>query len=309
MQFLVNMCNHSDLGQRSLEDVVGILGHQLRALGHQCIWNPKNDKFLTKESGINIMVEGFTDGSVAEMKTAHEKGARFIILATEEPTPKGFNYGTQPEMVKRQDKFPEAAQYCEGIIHLVPGEHVSKWYSQFAPTSYTELGYAPTLVRTGDFEPKFDFGFFGSLSYRRDRILHRLAKRSGREYAVRVCADFPSQEDRDRQMREARVIVQVRKNEKLGLVSSSRCNTALCVGRPVLAEPHLLSKPWDEIVTFASDMDNFYAMALLMRGTWRGVHAAQMAKFKEKLSPELCIGKALADIGIDLGEEPISKVA
>jgi hypothetical protein len=294
------MYNHSSIGQRSLEDVVGVFGHQCRALGHQIVWDQRNHMFLNtlNGQGMNIVVEGFTPEAIKLMAHAHGQGARFIILATEEPTPKGFNHGTQIEMVKRQETFPEAAKYADGIIHLVPGDHVTQWYGQFCPAAPCELGYAPSLVRPKDFEPTFDFGFYGSLTKRRHKILKGLAKRSGSQKAVRIIADFKDQVERDRIMREAKVIVQIRKFEEMGLVSSSRCNTALCLGRPVVAEPHLLSKPWDEIVRFAPSVESFYDQCIMVRTAWKGTHAVQMEKFKTKLSPELCVGKALHDIGV-----------
>lgn len=299
MRFLVNMMNHNTIGQRSLEDVVGIMGHQMRALGHEIVWDPKNDQLLMKEVGVNLIVEGFTPQMVQVMSEQHAAGARFVILATEEPTEKGFNHGTQVEMIARQKVFPEAAKFAEGIIHLVPGANVTAWYAQFAPAAYAELGYAHTLVRSShtDVEPEYDFGFYGSVSKRRLAILKRLAKRMGTAKAVKIVGDFATQVDRDQQMRRARVLVQIRKFDEMGLVSSSRCNTALCLGRPVVAEPHALSKPWDEIVTFSSSMEGFYSAAIAARMAWKGVHARQFAAFKEKLTPEVCIGRALDAIG------------
>lgn len=297
--FLFWLGNHSDIGQRSLEDVIGIIGHQMRALGHQAVWDPKNHQFLAPESGVNVIVEGFTHSAVELISSCYAQGARFLFLATEEPTAKGFNHGTQREMIWRQETFPLAAKYCEGIIHMVPGQHVTDWYGQFAPSAPCELGFAPSLYRSYPGEPTYDFGFYGSLTPRRHRILKKLAKSIGTPKAIRLVADFTTQSERDNMMREAKVIVQLRKFEQMGLVSSSRCNTALCLGRPVVAEPHDLSKPWDEIVNFSSSMESFYDIAMLARATWRGLWAAQFAKFKDKLSPDKCIGEALRRINFD----------
>jgi hypothetical protein len=299
-QFLFNVCNHNLTGQRSLEDPMGIFGHQLRALGHNAVWRPENDQFLMADSGINVVIEGFTEYAIKVIGDAYDKGARFICVATEEPTPRGFNHGRDREMVRRQEMFPHAAKYFEAIFHLVPGDDVTRWFNQFAPSAYVELGYAKTLVRGGDnIEPTHDFGFFGSLTPRRLKILKRLAKFIQTEKAIRVEATFPDQGTRDRIMRQAKVIVQIRKFEEMGLVSSSRCNTALCLGRPVVAEPHLLSKPWDEIVKFSASLDAFYNDCLMARSAWRGVHAAQFDRFKTKLTPEFCVQRAFDQIGFN----------
>jgi hypothetical protein len=299
LQFAFNLWNHNEMGRRSLEDPMGIIGHQLRDLGHRVVWLQNDDEFLAGDSGINVVIEGFTPFATAKIAAAHAQSARFVCVATEEPTPKGFNHGRDGEMVRRQAEFPNAAKFFDGILYLVPGDHVHQWYGAQAPSAYAELGYAPTLVRPMDWqEPQYDFGFFGSLSKRRLKILKKLAKTIGTEKAVRVEATFPSQTERDRIMREARVIVQIRKNEEMGLVSSSRCNTALHLGRPVVAEPHLLSKPWDEVVKFSSSLDGFYNDCILARTAWKGVHAAQMDRFRTMMTAEFCVGRALREIGI-----------
>jgi hypothetical protein len=328
-QFVWNVLNHSELGIRSLEDIIEIISSQLVALGHTAAWDRTNDKMVTKEVGINILVEGFTQQHVQIIRMMHEAGARFLILATEEPTDKGFNHGTQKEMVARQKVFPLVAPYIEGIIHLVPGEHVTRWYSQFAPSAYTELGYAPNLLRQNVpimvknrdgtkrvlAEPDYNFGFYGSLTPRRERLLKRLEKKSGKP--VKAMVTFGTGIERDNDMRRAKVILQVRKFDEMGLVSSSRCNTALCIGRPVVAEPHELCKPWDEVVKFSTQCESiveteeaFFDAAMAASSMWRSIHAIQLAKFKEKFPPEVCIGAALEKIGISSAQRiaPVNTV-
>ena len=298
LNVLVNMMNHNPIGQKSLEDVVGIFGHQLRALGHKIIWETSNQSFLRAEDGINLIVEGFTPSSTAVITAAKAQGCRFIMLATEEPTEKGFNHGTQPEMVLRQKMFAEAAKSFEAIFYLVPGEYTHRWYNQFAPAAYVELGYAPSLVRQQKVEPDFEFGFYGSLTKRRLNILKKLAKLTNVTNAIKVVADFKDQVDRDNQMMRAKVIVQLRKFDAMGLVSSSRCNTALCLGRPIVAEPHDLSKPWDEVVQFTDSMEHFYNACMMARINWKSMHHAQMTKFKDKFPPELCVGRPFELVGL-----------
>lgn len=301
MLFSFWMANHTLMGQRSLEDVIGIFGHQLRALGHEAIWDKSNSKLIFPDRGYNVLVEGFTPPIVELIASYHARGARFLCLATEEPTPKGFNWGTQPEMIRRQEWFPLIAPYLDGIFALVPGRHVTDWYGRHAPTAYVELGFAPSLVRPQYRRPTFDFGFYGSVSPRRLKILKKLARRADKPNAVRVVADFKTQRERDEAMQEAKVVVQLRKFDAMGLVSSSRCNTALCLGRPVVAEPHELSKPWDEIVYFAPEKKDFVNLCFEVLADWPRHHAMQFNEFARRLTPEFCVGRALAEIGLAEG--------
>ncbi len=301
MNFNFWLGNHTPAGQRSLEDVIAIVGHMAIALGHRAMWDPKNDDLITA-GGYNIIVEGFNDSVVAFVAEWHGRGARFVCLATEEPVEGvGFNHQAKGEMAKRQADFVKAAPYLDAIWHLVPGQGVTDWYAQYAPSAYVELGYAKTLVRSEtQREPAYDFGFYGTMSRRRERLLKKLAAAAGKTKAVRIMADFGSQVDRDRAMQEAKIIVQIRKFDEMGLISSSRCNTALCLGRPVIAEPHDegLTQCWSEVIKITKSDQEFLDIALASRGAWRGVHAGQFERFQKKLTPEFCIGKALSDLGI-----------
>lgn len=300
MFFKFTMWNHSPMGQRSLEDVIGIIGKQLEALGHQCIWIPGDAQFIGANDGVNVVVEGFTPLHTSDLARAHAAGARFLCLATEEPTDKGFNQGTQKEMVARQEWFIPAAKYFDGIIHLVQGERVNKWYNQFAPSAAAELGYARSLIRSiHHSEPKFEVGFFGSLSKRRLQILKRLAKRINKPNAIRVEATFAEQDVRDKLMQEAKVIVQIRKFDTMTLFSNSRAVTTICNGRPLVCESgHEASDEWRGIVPFAKTEEEFYNLVFMALATWRGLHAGQLDKFKTIMTPERCIGRALDEIGI-----------
>lgn len=301
-QFVVNLFNHNPAGQRSLEDVIGIFGKQLRALGHKCVWDSTRPQtFVHAQSGINVIVEGFTPGSIAQIAEMYSKGCRFLCLATEEPIEgKGFNHGKELEMRERMQTFPYAMPYFEGILYLVPGAHVQKWYGALKPSAYVELGYAPSLMRIGFVQPTWDFGFYGSATDRRMRILKRLAKKAGTKNAIKIVADFKTQVERDRAMQECRVIVQIRKYDEMGLVSSSRCNTAICIGRPVIAEPHDLSGEWDKVVKFSKTLDDFYGDAIAMRLNWKEAHRRQLEAFKKYFPPDVCVGDPLKKIGLDL---------
>jgi len=287
--FNFNTFNHCREGKIIVEDITRILGCQMQALGHEVTWD--DETFC--DGGLNVLLESFIDeGTMPRIAEAHARGQRFLIVATEEPTENGFNHGLEPAMIDRQNAFPAAARLAEGILCLMPGEHVVSWYAQHAPAAYVEIGHSPAMEDFGAAEPDVDFGFYGRATWRRDQILGHLG------VGLRLSSlDVPRLE-RDAIMRRARVIVQVRANLEWQMVSNTRCATALNLGRPVIAEPHAHHSPWHEIVHFSDSLDTFYADARAALANWKDLHAEQMAKFRARLSPERCVGDALRKIGV-----------
>ena len=293
MNFLFNLSNHTEGGQRTLHDPAMVMIHQLRALGHKAHWN--NAELLIGPGSINVLFECFaTESSIESVAEGHRRGARFAIVATEEPTEKGFNHGILDEMVERQRMFPKVARYADAIFCLVPGSE--GWYGQFAPAVRLELGWAPTLEQPAVPPGDVDFAFFGSFTKRREKVLTTLARRARAK--VLPIYGFPPQRERTIAAARAKVIVQVRGFEAMGLVSSSRCNTALHLGRPVIAEPHELSHPWEEVIKFSASLDAFYQDCRAAAPLWRVIHGEQMRRFRDLFSPARTIGKALAALDL-----------
>ena len=295
MQFHFLLFNHCAQGQNAIGDIVEIVGQQFLALGHH-VSKAIDPLFAT--NGINVVLESFADPNypaLPQIAEAHARGCRFLYIATEEPTESGaFNNATDdPAMRDRQAAFAEAAQYCDGIVHLVPGDHITAWYGRYAPAAYAELGYAPGLLRDDGSEPDCDFGFFGKLTVRRRQMMRHLSTLG----SVVTEYGFVPGTQRDREMRRARVIVQILETDD-GAFSSSRCNTALSIGRPVVAEPHRSPGVWREIVHLSPTIDGFYEDARTALSGWRGLHRIQFEQFKERLAPEKCIGASLRKIGI-----------
>jgi hypothetical protein len=282
--------NHSDLGQITLGDPCDILMGQLRALGHRA---QRSDKILSDVDGtgiINVVFEGFTPSSVEGLAEAHRWGSRFMIIATERPAEGGFNGINWNEFKQRQDIFPEAARYAEAIWALIPG--TEEWYGRHAPTACVELGYAPGLVGRVPGSPDCEFAFHGNITQRRKDIFRRLARRFTGDRAGAITA-FAEPARRDETISRGKVVVQVRAYEEMGSVSSSRCCTALHLGRPVVAEPHELSRPWDEVIHFSKSLDAFYDDVVVKRIAWRSEWERQFERFKTRFSPERCVGQAI----------------
>lgn len=297
MRFRFSTFNHCDMGKRGLEDLIAIVGGQMTALGHVV---DHDGQFLHGEDGVNVLIEAFDDPAhLDRIADARERGCRFLYIATEEPTKNGFNHGVAPGMIDRQHAFPAAAQYADGILHLVPGADVTRWYAQFAPAACAELGHAPSMVYEGPaVAPEYDFGFYGQVTYRRQKILDRLRELGSVHVLPNIALPAAA---RDAEMRRVRTVVTIREHDDMGFVSSSRCATALCLGRPVVGEPHAVSRGWDQVVRFSNSLESFYFDAKDAAFTWEALHARQFAKFKELFSPEACIGRPLSEIGITKG--------
>lgn len=304
MLFNFNTFNHCPQGRIIVEDITVTMGNQIAALGHEVRWTSAIT-FIPREAGWNVLLEAFADGPatpdiadiVAKIAEAHAAGCRFLYVATEEPGEKGFNSALDPGMILRQNAFPRAAKFCDGILHLIPGERVARWYGQFAPAAYAELGYAPGMAYPDDgLEPGHDFAFYGKMTWRREQIIWTLEAKT-RKPVLQLTTFWTPRVERDALMRRAKVILQVRANLETQWVSSTRCAASLHFGRPVVAEPHDNRGPWDEIVPFSASIEQFYDDAVAMAASWRQAHAGQVERFAAKLPPEHCVGRALREIG------------
>ena len=295
MHFHFTDFNHCDIGKRSIEDLILIVSKQAEALGHTTsFWNEQN-WFDYSSNSINVVLESFADNpnTIKQISAAHKHGAKFLYIATEEPGTVGFNNTGDQGMIDRQNAFAEAAKYCEGVLHLVPGQAVTDWYSQFAPSVYAELGWAPSLMRPRETTPEYTFGFFGQMSARRERILEQFAP------DILVCPGILlHQEQRDAEMRRCKVILQIRRFDEMGLISSSRCNTALSIGRPVIAEPHPIPTWWENVVQFSNSKESFYDEAQLLAANWLEEYKRQLVRFATILTPEVCLGAPLKKLGL-----------
>jgi hypothetical protein len=311
MLFHITTFNHGRQGQIIVEDITMTMANQLIALGHQARCTTEPD-FIPAEAGWNVVLESFADDAVIvpfsivpKIAEAHASGCRFICVATEEPGENGFNSALDPGMIRRQAAFPEAMRFFDAILHLVPGDRVTRWYSQFAPAAYAETGFAPASVLSDDVEPDHSFGFYGKMTWRRDQIIKTLEAVTG-EKVLQLTGLDTLMAERDAFMRRAKVILQVRANLEWQWVSATRCASALHFGRPVAAEAHDIKGPWEDILTFSAPDEkekgfpasSFYHDVAAMAADWRGAHQAQMARFSAALPPERCVGQPLREVGI-----------
>lgn len=293
MQFQFNTFNITGLGRVAMQDIFSNICRQMEALGHEAFWT--DDGFAHGDDAYVILTEGFFDTHLEVMKQAAESGVKFIIMGTEAPSKDGFNGGLTEELRVRQKTFYKAAEYAVAIWCTILNS--VEWYSQFGkPAAFLDLGYAPASVRhpTNPAGLDHDYGFFGSITERRYKMLENFARSRVDGHKARVRAvSFDTVENRDSAMSRCRVVLQIRAHEKMAMLSTSRCSTALHIGRPVIAENHLDPGPWAEIIEFAHP-DIFILKAARMHARWQEAHAEQFERFKRLLPPEACVGKTIA---------------
>lgn len=313
---------HSGAGRGSLDDLIALISGQLMALGHACeaddtivVDDPDAPEkalnyFLLDPGTVNIVIEAFHNQAALEvLATVQALGGVIVAIATEQPTPDAgaFNHGFTPQARARYLAFPHAAPFLHAIWHLVPSAVTAGWYGGFGrPASYLNLGHAPGLAEfmaaaSGEggapAAKLYDYGFFGSQTPRRvDMLADLLAAAPGTTARVIGVSDagVAPWEVRNQAMRECRVGLQLRAYDEAELVSSARCAMFLHLGLPVIGDRHRLAEPWGRIVDLADDDAGFVAMANAARDRAAEIHARQWAAFTALLTPQACVGAAIA---------------
>ena len=143
--------NHCPQGKIIVEDITVTMGSQIAALGHKVTWTEEAD-FIPREQGWNVVLECFADDAtivavpiVETLAKAHAAGCRFLCVATEEPGEVGFNSALDPGMILRQNAFPAAARYLDGILRSGAGRQRHPMVLQLRP-----VGLRGARLRAGD---------------------------------------------------------------------------------------------------------------------------------------------------------------
>lgn len=314
MHFLFNLRCHSAGGERTLEDVVVNIARQLETLGHTV---ERCNAGYYATSAVNVVVEGFMADALPggnpemichyleEIRTARAQGARFVLLATEQPTSRGFNFGVVDDMVTRQAVLERHGRgLFDAIWSLVEGEDTLAWYRRLAPATFLPLGFAPQLVNRGlrGIVKDHDFGFYGSApdGGRRLRVLARF---NDLGFSVRIVRGFEDVPTRDREMARCHVLLQIKPNDQSELISSSRIATGLLIGAdsgglPIVAEYHKRAGIYANVIDMVRPGESFIRRAIQVRRTAPIVAARQFTAFQRLLSPEACVGRALRETGM-----------
>lgn len=286
MHFRFFLGNHNEIGRRSLEDVIHALGAQILDLGHTA---DRSDKSVRIDA-INIISEGFTELETQQFLSHKRQGLRFILLMPESLLNNSLNDFQTPVYQERYRQFMKVAPEADAIWCLVPGT-AAKLRDLNPNAVDVELGYSPRRRRELTKEPNYDFGFFGALTAFRRETLDEFRRRG---HSLLVSRKLAPPDERDRDVANCRVILHIRASGTWKIISSSRCSTALHVGRPVVSQPVASRSIWKRIIRFSGSHDSFFDEAARVAHQWELHWQRQFAAFQRLLPAERCIGPAVS---------------
>lgn len=285
MHFRFFLGNHSEIGRKSLEDVIHALGAQILDLGHTA---DRSDTTVRPDA-INVICEGFTEAETERVMTLRRHGCRVVLVCTESIAGDSLNNFQSEDYQGRYHQLMKVAPNVDAIWCLVPGT-AAALRSHNANARDVELGYSPRRLRKLRTKPQYDFGFFGSVTGYRRRTLQEFGRRG---HSVYVMRNFAPPDERDRAIANCKVVLHVKATKSWKIVSSSRCSTALHIGRPVVAQPIASDSIWKEIVRFSMTQDAFYDDAARVMRNWETHWGRQIARYKDLLSADKCLGAAV----------------
>lgn len=218
----------------------------------------------------------FEPGYLIELSKA---GYQLIVVLTEEPTlvsTEGlvWNYNTIEGWVRRAEDFVRTAPHLIAAWCYVVGSaaRISKWVRAADIDAAYGPRFSRSLLRNED--PVNDFCFFGRLTERRARIIEEL--RCG-GHSVDVIPHNSTLVQRDARIPMAKVVLDIKQEHWWQVASGMRYVTALCRGRPVIAEgrDHPSAETWNRVVHFVGPDKGFIVAARAMLQDWKTVWETQ----------------------------------
>lgn len=321
--FHFSLFQHSKLGKATLEDVVDTLIWMIVDLGHTVSRFDGVDKgFLVGDNCYNIVFESFGEQSGPSTARQIDAGAKVICIVTENPTRNTWNNIKTGFYAERWGHFKRLAPRFHALWCLVPGAadklrymnrngvDIELGYSAIREKKFLDIPAVQAFNNSGT-KPLYDFGFFGGLTERRRRTFDRMREQGCnihmlskgitaeflKDFDAALMADYVDPAKRNGAMLNCKVILHPAAHHKWGIVSNSRCVTALHLGKPVVCEPTMPSI-WQKIVAFSSGFDQpFIDLCKDVLNRWEQEREEQLARFRELLPSCVAIGHAMSALG------------
>ena len=227
----------------------------------------------------NIFTEGVSEASVERVEQLGRAGYQLVILVTEKPTlatSEGlvWNYFTHGGWTGRAEAFVAMAPYLTAAWCYAPG--AAKVIRRFVPRAADiDVAWGKRFLSISrPRHPQHDFGFFGGLTPRRERVLNAIASRG---HSIDVIPHHTPLVARDARIADSKIILEPKQYHWWDLASPVRYAAALCHGRAVVAEwrPRQAQGRWSRVVRFAPP-DAFYETAAAALGRWQDLYRCQV---------------------------------
>lgn len=221
--------NHGPHSQETLRDIIDPIRYTLNALGHTVVnGHPAQ---IYDHGTYNIIVEYFTP-SFMEVLENMPKTVWWGLILTEWFDGQGFNKQDSHEWKERFwwcKKMVEVPT-CKFAWSLTP--ETAEWAKGLGKkAAYLELGYVPEMLVAINSLPTYDFGFVGTITPERERLLNEISQYG----SLLVCNGTKA--ERDIRLAMCRWSLGFKPDLPLPYPSATRGPASLYAGTPVLWEP------------------------------------------------------------------------
>lgn len=293
MKFHFSMINHNLIGQKTLYDMYYWISSGLRSLGHEISFNPNR----LENNAINILWENFTP----DMASAIEKSdLRFGLIATEIPTPLGFNNRVEQDWQLRWKGFHRIAHKAEFIWTTVP--QAVQFYKRFAPTSFIEFGWdqhlVPDWINNNCEKYEFDFCFMGILNDFRKSILSNLEKHAKVFYSEELL-DWDQMGE---VIQRSKIGLGLKQNETWAIPSPTRIGRFLMAKRGLAHDWTPIRTAQSRFVQFNEDKKDFCDFALeMLERDWKTKSEVAFNRYRDELPMKNIMNEVLKNSNITEG--------
>ncbi len=304
---------NNNTGRETYHDMTRILSAHLVDLGHTVT---EHDHFQNQPV-INIVMEGFDDGSLGRLRNERNSGKRIVMLVTEMATrisERSFLWNNRVDTeywMTRARVFPECVSLVDACWCLITG--MKDFVKKYKQQSYDiELGYSPKIeVDNTKINPPYDFCIFGQKNIRRDERVAQL-RRSG--YSVQTIwgnPTLPPIHERDALIAQSKVVLDVKHFDWWPIVSTARIGISLHNSRPCFCESRgyeqtQVSK-WEKFATFGKDDKRFLNDAEFVLKNYKDIYQKNIGNFRQ-MDAYACLGKAVKQTITYIDNHPLEEI-
>ena len=235
------------------------------------------------------LIYGVLQTSPRFMRDLIQSGVTYGLIATEIPDGTGFNWRTDPEWRLRFQNCNKVAAGAAFIWAQI--ECTMPHYAQFAPTSFTALGFSERLVPNYiDEEPSRDFCFFGLRTPYRVAAIEHLRRHAEVEWPETML----SAEGVGDLIARSRIGISFKQSPQWPVPSPPRLGRLMLAKRGVAAEHVPIATEQGEIAGLCPPDRDFVDYALsMLDGNWRKRAETTFETYRARMPMKVIMERAL----------------